>query len=145
MAAAPTLATVTPAIWGLVRTGFATAAAAATAEDEVVVAAAAELVQDVDDVVEVAFSPTPPDAAFVVGAWSKEDTDLGKAERDPVAVAITVLVPNAALDATGKVGPEKGWEERLLLLVGVVRTPSVADSKFEEAAVSVECVFGLAP
>lgn len=72
MAAAPTLATVTPAIWGFVRTGFA--AAAARAEDEV--AAEAELVEDVDvdvnadvDVVRgVAISPTPPDAAFVVVA-----------------------------------------------------------------------------
>ena len=51
-AAPPTLATVTPAICGLVRTGFVAAAAAATAEDDV--AAATELVDElVEDVVVV--------------------------------------------------------------------------------------------
>lgn len=104
MAAAPTPATVTPAIWGFVRTGFAAAATTGTAEDEV--AAAAELVEDVDAIVGVPFNPTPPDAAFVVRAWSKEDEDLEKGENDPVAVAITVLVPNAALDAPGKIDGE---------------------------------------
>ena len=45
MAAAPTLATVTPAICGFVRTGFAAAAAdAATTEDDV--AATMELVME---------------------------------------------------------------------------------------------------
>ncbi len=105
MAAAPIPATVTPAIWGFVRIGFAAAAATTgTAEDEV--AAAAELVEDVDAIVGVPFNPTPPDAAFVVRAWSKEDEDLEKGEDDPVAVAITASVPNAALDAPGKIDGE---------------------------------------
>ena len=67
MAAVPTPATVTPAIWGLVRTGVAAAAGAARVEDEA--AAATELVGDVDvAVVGLVYSSTPPDVAFVVRA-----------------------------------------------------------------------------
>ena len=152
---APTPATVTPAIWGFVRTGFAAATGAATTKDEV--AAAMELVKEVDVVgivgviglVGVVYSPTPPDAAFVVRAQSKQDVDLGEDAGDPVAVTIavviTVRVLNATLDALEKMDLELGFEEILLLLIKVALTPPVADVTVVVVAVSVGCVFGLAP
>ena len=155
MAAAPTVATVTPAIWGFVRTGFAAAAGTATTEDEV--AAATELVEDFDivsvvgvmTVVGVVYSPTPPDAAFVVWVQSEQDVELSEVVGDPVTVAIvvvnTVLVLNATLDALETIEPKLKFEETLLLLVGVTLTSPVADVTIVEVAVSVECVFGLAP
>ena len=108
MAAPPTLATVTPAICGLVRTGFV-AAAAAAAEDDVAAATELvdELVEDVDVVIGTVFSPTPSDAAFVVREDSIEEVDLGKCEVDTLVVAITVFVRNAALDALGKIDLEE--------------------------------------
>ena len=146
-AAPPTLATVTPAICGLVRTGFVAAAAAATAEDDVAAATELvdELVEDVDVVVGIVFSPTPSDAAFVVREDSIEEVDLGKCDDDTVAVAVTVFVPNAALDAPGKIDLEEELWKRLLPPERVVLAPTVVDGTIDKVAVSVECVLGLAP
>ena len=159
MAVAPTLATVTPAICGFVRTGFAAAAGAATAEDEV--AAAVELVEESDvvgvvwvtGVVGEIYRLTPPDDAFVVRVQSKQDVDLGKEASDSVAVTIAVVIVvviivrvlNATLDALGMMDFESEFEENLMLLVGVALTPPVSDVMMVVVAVSVECVFDLAP
>ena len=157
MAVAPTLATVTPAIWGFVRTGFAAAAGAATADDDV--AATMELVKEfgvvgvvwVTGVVGELYSPTPPDDTFVVRAQSKQDFDLGKVAGDAVAVTtavviavvIAVRVLNATLDALETI--EFEFDENLVLLVGVALTSPVSDVTMVVVAVSVECVFDLAP
>ena len=155
MAAAPTLATVTPAICGFVRTGFAAAAGAATAEDDV--AALMELVKDFDVVgvmwvtgaVGEIYNPTPPDDAFVVRAQSKQELDLGKVADDAVAVTIAVVIVvrvlNATLDALEMMDFESELEETLVLLVGIALTPPVSDVMMVVVAVSVECVFDLAP
>ena len=160
MAVAPTLATVTPAICGFVRTGFAAAAGAATAEDEV--AAAVELVEESDvvgvvwvtGVVGTIYRLTPPDDAFVVRVQSKQDVvDLGKEASDSVAVTIAVVIVvviivrvlNATLDALEMMDFESEFEENLMLLVGVALTPPVSDVMMVVVAVSVECVFDLAP
>ena len=135
----------------MVRTGFVAAAAAATAEDDVAAATELvdelvdELVEDVDFVIGIVFSPTPSDAAFVVREESIEEVDLGKCEVDTVAVAVTVFVPNAALDALGKIDLEEELWERLLLPEGVVLATTVVDGTVGTVAVSVECVLGLAP
>ena len=146
-AAPPTLATVTPAICGLVRTGFVAAAAATTAEDDVAAAIELvdELVEDVDIVVGIVFIPTPSDAAFVVREDSIKEVDLGKCDVDAVAVAFTVFVPNAALDALGKLDLEGEMWDRLLPPEGVVLALIVVDGTIGKVAVSVECVLGLAP
>ena len=155
MAAAPTPATVTPAICGFVRTGFAAAAGAATAEDEV--AAVTELVKEFDvvgvvgvtEVMGEIYSPTLPDDAFVVRAQSKQDFDVVKDAGDSVAVTIavviTVRVLNATLDALEMMDSESEFEENLMLLVGVALTPPVSDVTMVVVAVSVECVFDFAP
>ena len=155
MAAAPTLATVTPAICGFVRTGFAAATGAATAEDDV--AATVELVKDFDvvgivwvtGVVGEIYSPTLPDDAFVVRAQSKQDRDLGEDVGDAVAVTIAVVIAvrvlNATLDALEMMDFESELEETLVLLVGIALTPPVSDVTMVVVAVSVECVFDLAP
>ena len=155
MAAAPTPATVTPAICGFVRTGFAAAAGAAAAEEEV--AAATELVKEFDVVgvvwvtvvVGEIYSPTPLDDAFVVRAQSKQDFDVFKDAGDPVAVIIavvkTVRVLNATLDALEMMDFESEFEENVMLLVGVALTPPISDVTIVVVAVSVECVFDLAP
>ena len=159
MAVPPTLATVTPAICGFVRTGFAAAAGAATAEDEV--AAAVELVEEPDvvgvvwvtGVVGEIYRLTPPDDAFVVRVQSKQDCDLGKEAGDSVAVTIavatavviTVRVLDATLDALEMMDFESEFEGNFMLLVGVALTPPVSDVMMVVVAVSVECVFDLAP
>ena len=146
-AAPPTLATVTPAICGLVRTGFVAAAAAATAEDDVAAATEVvdELVEDVDVVAGIVFRPTPSDAAFVVREDSIEEVDLGECEVNTVSVAFTVVVPNAALDALGKIDLEGELWKRLLPPERVVLASSVEDGTIGTVAVSVGCVLGLAP
>ena len=155
MAAAPTPATVTPAIWGFVRTGFAAAPGAATAEEDV--AAATELVNKFDvvgllwvtGVVGEIYGITPPDDAFVVRAQSKHDVDLGKDAGDAVAVTIAVVIAvrflNATLDALEMMDFESEFEEDLELLVGVALAPPVSDLTIVVVAVSVESVFDLAP
>ena len=151
MAAAPTLATVTPAICGFVRTGFAAAAGAATVEDEV--AAAMELVEEFDavgvvwvtGVVGGIYSPTLLDDAFVVRVSSDLVKDVGDPVAVTIAVVITVRVLNATLDALEMMDFGSEFEINFMLLVGVALTPPVSDVTMVVVAVSVECVFDLAP
>ena len=95
------------------------------------------------------YSPTPPDDAFVVWAQSKQNSDLGKDPGDAVAVTVAVVIAvgvlNATLDALEIMDFGSDIEEKLVLLVGVALTPLVSDVTMVVVAVSVECVFGLAP
>ena len=106
MAAAPTLATVTPATCGFVRTGLAAAAGVATAEDDVAATKELGKESDVVGVVWVAgvvgeiYSPTPPDDAVVVRAQSKQDFGLGNDADDVVAVTTAVVIAVRVLNAT---------------------------------------------